>query len=112
MNQLQVMKAIVFRGKDYPLQLASVPRPAVTKGKILVRLKYAALNHLDLLIIKRTTDVPTGQVILGADGAGVVEEVGNDIITFRPGDEVVINPALHWGNDKKAPGPEFEILGF
>jgi NADPH:quinone reductase-like Zn-dependent oxidoreductase len=37
--------------------------------------------------------------------------VGDGVAGARAGDEVVINPALDWGNDENAPGPRFRILG-
>ena len=106
------MKAIVFKGNASPLEVKEVEKPLVSEGKILVRLHYAALNHLDLLIIKKTSDVPAGGVILGSDGAGIIEETGAGVTAFQKGDEVVINPAINWGPDERVQGPDFDILGF
>jgi NADPH:quinone reductase-like Zn-dependent oxidoreductase len=52
-------------------------------------------------------------VVYGADGAGVVHEVGPEAGPHGPavGDEVVISPSLFWGDDEHAPGEAYEILG-
>ena len=50
-------------------------------------------------------------VTLGSDGAGRVAAVGAGVQHVSPGDEVVIDPALHWGDDERAASAEFDILG-
>ena len=106
------MKAVVFEGNQKPIELIEIPTPQPGKGEVLIKLSYAALNHLDLIVIKEVQVVPNGRVILGSDGAGVVVSVGEGVTEFVPGQEVIINPALRWGGDIKAPSDEFEILGF
>jgi NADPH:quinone reductase-like Zn-dependent oxidoreductase len=63
---------------------------------VLIRLKAAALNHLDLWIRQGMPSVPKPR-ILGADGAGEVAELGSGVNRFAPGDPVVINPGLEDG---------------
>jgi NADPH:quinone reductase-like Zn-dependent oxidoreductase len=48
---------------------------------------------------------------MGSDGAGVVADTGGAVTGFQPGDRVIINPSLHWGDKARAQGPAFEILG-
>jgi NADPH:quinone reductase-like Zn-dependent oxidoreductase len=50
-------------------------------------------------------------VTLGSDGAGRVAAVGAGVEHVSPGDEVVIDPALHWGDDERAASADFDILG-
>jgi NADPH:quinone reductase-like Zn-dependent oxidoreductase len=64
-------------------------------GQVLIELRAASLNHLDVWIRKGLPSVPKPR-ILGADGAGVV--VSGD--GFAPGDRVVINPGHELGNGK------------
>ena len=72
------MKAALFRGKDHPLKIEEVKKPKPVKDQVLVRLKYAALNHRDLwLMQEQAQQFPQG-VILGSDGSGIVEDVGED----------------------------------
>lgn len=76
-----------------------LPVPTVQDpGHVRVRLRAAALNHLDLWMLRGlpgTKLVPPW--ILGADGMGVVDEAGADVTTVAPGDTVFINPGLSCG---------------
>ena len=85
-------KAIVCNGTGGPdvLEQAEVALPWPGRaGDVLVRLKAAALNPADgffrALGPYVTSDAP---LVLGHDGAGVVEEVGAGVTHFKPGDRV------------------------
>src|SRR5207248_5231973 len=73
------------------LRYEDAPDPRPGPGEVLVRLRAASMNHLDVWVRKGLPSVPKPR-ILGADGAGVVEEVGEGVTGFSPGDRVVINP--------------------
>jgi zinc-binding alcohol dehydrogenase/oxidoreductase len=106
------MKAVVFRGKDFPVKVEQFKKPKPVKDQVLVKMKYAALNHLDIWIIReKTWNSPDG-VVLGADGAGIIEDVGEDADPLLVGAEVVINPSLDWGSNPIVQGDSFRILGF
>jgi zinc-binding alcohol dehydrogenase/oxidoreductase len=106
------MVAAVFKGKDFPLQVEEYKRPKPIKDQVLIRLKYAALNHRDLwLMEEQAHHFPQG-IILGSDGAGVIEDVGDDADPLLVGGEVVINPSLDWGANPVVQGDAFRILGF
>jgi NADPH:quinone reductase-like Zn-dependent oxidoreductase len=75
------------------LVLEEAPDPAPAAGEVLVRLKASALNHLDVWIRKGMPSVPKPR-ILGADGAGIVELLGEGVDGFEPGDRVVLNPGI------------------
>ncbi|MFC4767490.1 zinc-binding dehydrogenase [Effusibacillus consociatus] len=79
-------------------------------GEVRVKLKTAGLNHRDLFVLDRhkPTDRP---LIIGSDGAGVIDAVGQGVMNVRIGDEVVINPGLGWKEKSDAPPQGFEILG-
>jgi len=70
------------------LRYEDAPDPVAGPGEVLVRLRAASLNHLDLWIRKGLPSVPKPR-ILGADGAG--ERVDT-------GERVVINPGLEHGD--------------
>jgi len=58
-------------------------------------MRAAALNHLDLFVIRGLTGIAYEfPHILGADGAGVIEAVGAAVTAVRPGDRVLINPGV------------------
>lgn len=86
-----------------------LPDPEPGPGEARVDLVAAALNRRDWWI--RKGGKVTLPVVLGSDGAGIVSAVGADVEDVAVGDEVVINPALSWGDAEVAPGPEFRILG-
>ena len=48
---------------------------------------------------------------LGSDGAGRIARSASGVEGIAPGDEVVIDPALAWGDDEHAAAEEFDILG-
>jgi NADPH:quinone reductase-like Zn-dependent oxidoreductase len=74
-----------------------VPEPAAGAGEVLVELRAASLNHLDLWVRKGLPSVPKPR-ILGADGAGVVAALGAGVDGFRSGERVVINPGIEHGD--------------
>lgn len=81
-----------------PYRLTQRPVPEPGHGEALVRLKAAALNHIDLYPFG--TGQPPGDwepYVGGVDGAGVVAAVGEDVVGWSAGDEVMINPVLYCG---------------
>jgi zinc-binding alcohol dehydrogenase/oxidoreductase len=78
------------------LKLEDVEDPVAEEGEILIRLQAASLNHLDIWMRRGLPSVPKPR-ILGADGAGIVESVGEGADSFSPGDRVLINPGLDDG---------------
>jgi NADPH:quinone reductase-like Zn-dependent oxidoreductase len=106
------MKAVVFRGKDNPVKVEQFKKPKPIKDQVLIKMKYAALNHLDIWIIREKAQHSPDGNVLGADGVGVIEDVGEDADPLLVGAEVVINPSLDWGNNPVVQGESFRILGF
>jgi zinc-binding alcohol dehydrogenase/oxidoreductase len=70
--------------------------PIAEPGEVLIRLRAASLNHLDIWTRQGLPSVPKPR-ILGADGAGIVEALGEGAEGFATGDPVVINPGLDEG---------------
>lgn len=105
------MKAALFKSKDQPLVVEDIKKPKPIKDQVLIKLKYAALNHRDLWLMQEQTQQFPNGMILGSDGAGVVEDVGEDADPLLVGAEVVINPSLEWGNNPFVQGDSFKILG-
>ena len=106
------MRAVFFKGKDEPLVVQSIKKPKPVKDQVLIRLHNAALNHLDHWIITEKTQSIGDGVILGSDGSGVIEMVGEDADPLLIGAEVVINPGMDWGTNPIVQGHSFKILGF
>jgi NADPH:quinone reductase-like Zn-dependent oxidoreductase len=76
------------------LRLADVPTPPLEAGLVRVALRAAALNHLDLFVVRGLPLEYRFPHVLGADGAGVVDAVGPGVRAVRPGDRVMINPGV------------------
>jgi len=81
------------------LVLEEAPDPVAGPGDVLVRLRASALNHLDVWIRKGLPSVPKPR-ILGADGAGIVEALGEGVTGFEPGERVVLNPGIEAGGGR------------
>jgi NADPH:quinone reductase-like Zn-dependent oxidoreductase len=75
------------------LRYEDAPDPVPGTGQVLIDLRAASMNHLDVWVRKGLPSVPKPR-ILGADGAGIVVS-GNG---FEPGERVVINPGLDHGD--------------
>jgi NADPH:quinone reductase-like Zn-dependent oxidoreductase len=92
------MKAVFFRrhGGNEVLEYGDWPDPIPGPGEVLVGIRAAALNHLDLFVRDGIPGVPLPQVP-GADGAGVVEATGEGVSSLAPGDRVLIQPGLFCG---------------
>ena len=67
--------------------------PHVGPDDVRVRPVASALNHMDLWLARGLPRPPLPHVP-GCDVAGVVELVGDEVSHVRPGDEVVVNPAV------------------
>ena len=106
------MKAIRMSEPGGPevLVLEDVPDLQPGPGEVVVELKAAALNRRDVFVRKGVAKVPL-PLTPGSDGAGVVSAIGDGVKGVAEGDEVIILPSLAWGDDQRAPGPRFRILG-
>jgi len=110
------MKAIRLHELGGPENLVyeDVPDPEPGPGEVVVRLSAAALNRRDVFVTRgmypgaKQEALP---VTLGSDGSGEVVARGDGAEGPDEGTEVVINPALHWGDDPARPGKEYRILG-
>lgn len=94
------MRALFFRehGDIQNLTFGELPEPVPGPGEVVLRLKASALNHLDLFVLKGLPGIPVPLPhIGGADGAGVVVELGPGVEQVKLGDEVVFNPGLWCG---------------
>jgi NADPH:quinone reductase-like Zn-dependent oxidoreductase len=92
------MKAIFFRrhGGNEVLEYGDWPDPEPGPGQVRIAIRAAALNHLDLFVRNGISRVPLPQ-IPGADGAGVVDALGDGVEELTPGDRVLLQPGLFCG---------------
>ncbi len=89
------MKAIRIHQTGDPsvLQLENIERPKLEVGQVLVRLKAAGVNFIDIYM--RSGRYPTHLPYTpGFEGAGIVEEVGEGVHEVKPGDRVAYSSSL------------------
>jgi zinc-binding alcohol dehydrogenase/oxidoreductase len=108
-----VPQAVTVHEFGEPDVLVMEDRPALHPGigEVVIDLRAAALNRRDLRVIAGGWPGVKVPVVPGSDGAGVVRAVGGGVSGIAEGDEVVILPALDWGDDPSVLGPHFRILG-
>lgn len=106
------MKAFVHEGKKglEGTHYRDMEETEPKQGEVKIRLKTAGLNHRDLFVLERHKESDPA-LIIGSDGAGVVESVGDGVTRVSPGDEIVINPSLSWMDKSEAPPENFGIVG-
>lgn len=105
------MKAMALHETHRALEAEQRSPLAPAEGEAVVDLRAAALNRRDYWITEGKYPDIRLPVVLGSDGAGVVVSVGDGVPASWVGAEVLINPALHWGEHQHAQGDGFEILG-
>jgi zinc-binding alcohol dehydrogenase/oxidoreductase len=105
------MKALVLSAIKTPLALEDRPEPSPAAGEAFITLKAAALNRRDYWITQGMYPGIKLPVVLGSDGAGVVASVGANVDAAWRGREVLIDPALDWGDSEAAQSTKFHILG-
>jgi NADPH:quinone reductase-like Zn-dependent oxidoreductase len=86
-------------GLDQIEYRTDLPKPEPRRGEIRVRVKAAALNHLDLFVVGGMPGVKIiPPWILGADATGVIDAIGDlsgiSDNKLKVGDHVIINPGL------------------
>lgn len=114
------MKAAFFNrhGGAEVLEVGDLPAPKPAPGEVLVRVRFAALNHLDVFVRKGWPGLKIAfPHVLGADASGVVEQLGPGVTSIKVGAEVIVYPGLSCGAcDPCRTGveslcAEFKILG-
>jgi len=97
------MKAIVCShfGPPEQLEFVDIPEPQAGPGEVVVRVKAAALNFFDLLIIAgKYQHKPPFPFSPASEFAGIVESVGKGVTEFKPGDRVM--GSTGWGAAREA----------
>jgi NADPH:quinone reductase-like Zn-dependent oxidoreductase len=87
------MQAVQFaeHGGREVIEYGDFPDPEAGRGEVVVDVKAAALNHLDIWTRKGMPGIDLEMPhIPGSDMAGVVHEVGEGVTRFEPGDRVAL----------------------
>ncbi|HET8654634.1 MAG TPA: zinc-binding dehydrogenase [Longimicrobiaceae bacterium] len=113
------MLAAIFHEHGGPevVRIEEVERPEPGPGELLVEVRAAAMNHLDLWVRRGMPIETTMPHVGGSDVAGVVAGVGPGVEGWSGGERVVVNPALGCGHCEACLRgeislcPDFRILG-
>jgi Zn-dependent alcohol dehydrogenase len=93
------MKGAVFYGSDRSVAVEEITVKDPGAGEVGVALKAAGLCHSDLSVIDGTIPYPV-PVVLGHEGAGVVDAVGAGVTAVKEGDAVIVSTLSHCGRCK------------
>ncbi|GGW60653.1 Zn-dependent alcohol dehydrogenase [Streptomyces caelestis] len=89
------MRGVIFDGKQVRVVTdLEVREPG--PGEVRVAISAAGLCHSDLSVVDGTIPFPV-PVVLGHEGAGVVEAVGGGVTHVVPGDHVALSTLAHCG---------------
>ena len=83
------IRAAVLEGFGKPLAVQEVELAEPKAGEVLVRLVACGVCHTDLYTASGADPSGYAPTVLGHEGAGVVEDVGDGVTSVRPGDHVV-----------------------
>ena len=80
------------------IQIGELNTPTISPNEVLIETKFGALNHLDIFVVRGwpglTLNIPH---VIGADGSGIVKEIGSEVTTLSVGDKITINPGISCG---------------
>ncbi|QCR25227.1 zinc-binding dehydrogenase [Pontibacter sp. SGAir0037] len=105
------MRAIYLENINTPFVLIDKEKPLPGSGEVIVQVKAAALNHRDVWIQHGRYFTKEYPAILGSDGAGIITEVGAGVDAQWIGQEVILDPSSDWGNNERAHGKDYKVLG-
>jgi NADPH:quinone reductase-like Zn-dependent oxidoreductase len=117
--RMMQMRAAIFHDNGGPevVRIERIPPPRARPGEVLVQVRAAALNHLDLWVRRGIAIETTMPHVGGCDVAGVIVESGDGVDGGRVGERVVINPSLWCGRCRECARGEhsmcerFRIMG-
>jgi len=91
------MKAAVLYAVGQPLQIEDLSLEDPQRGEVMVRVAAGGVCHSDLHVMNGDLTAPL-PVVLGHEGAGIVEKVGDGVRDFAPGDHVLLLWRASCGN--------------
>lgn len=84
------IEAAVVRQKGGPFQIEKLSLEEPRPDEVLVKVVATGMCHTDLVARDKVYDVPH-PIVLGHEGAGIVERVGAEVKNVQPGDHVVMS---------------------
>jgi alcohol dehydrogenase len=89
------MKALVLpqHGGPETLEVRAHPRPRVTPGHVVIRVRASSFNYHDVFTVKGMPGIKVPlPVVIGLDMAGEIAELGDGVSGWKQGDRVLVNP--------------------
>lgn len=105
------MQAIQLTENKAPLKFNKVDTPEPKAGQVRIQLKAAAFNRRDFWIQQGMYPGIYYPCILGSDGVGIIEALGEGESNLQVGQEVILDPSLNWGDNPNVQGRDYQILG-
>ena len=90
-------RAAVLNQVGQPLTLDTLDMAPLQPGDVLIKVRASGLCHTDLEVIQGSLAYPL-PIVLGHEGAGVVEAVGSAVTSVKPGDHVICSWNPHCGH--------------
>ncbi|MGH9722851.1 MAG: alcohol dehydrogenase catalytic domain-containing protein, partial [Bryobacteraceae bacterium] len=88
-TQARQIEAAVVREKGGPFRIETLMLEEPRRDEVLVKIVATGMCHTDMVARDKVYDVPH-PIVLGHEGAGIVESVGADVRKLAPGDPVVL----------------------
>lgn len=90
-------RAAVLNKVNEPMTIDTLEMAPLAPTDVLVRIKASGLCHTDLEVIQGSLAYPL-PIVLGHEGAGIVEAVGSEVTQVKPGDHVICSWNPHCGH--------------
>ena len=91
------MTAAVLYEPHQPLEIETLELDDPKDGEVLVRMAAAGVCHSDYHVMQGEWTMPL-PMVLGHEGAGVVEKIGSGVTRMKPGDHVILNFRANCGH--------------
>jgi zinc-binding alcohol dehydrogenase/oxidoreductase len=104
------MKALVLTSEP-EIRIQEVEKPVPQQNEVLIKMSAVALNRRDQWVRVGMYPGMAYNCIMGADGCGTIEQLGENVQADWLHKEVVINPNRNWGDNPKHQSNQFNILG-
>lgn len=108
------MKAVRYYGIQ-DVRFEQVEKPSCSAGQALIKVAYAGICGSDLHIYNKGMFIQNIPETMGHEFVGVIEEVGEGVTGFQPGDVVIANPMVPCGKCHSCQKQSYntcEALGF
>lgn len=104
MNTNESMDAVELTGPQLDaLRITTLPVPEPGRGDVLVRMRAASLNFLDIAVARGEIPIPSFPIVPVTDGAGNVASLGEDVTDWIVGDRVIPHFMPDWQAGKMTP---------